>query len=156
MKRIILTVGLAAMLLSCQSEESEPLATNTNPSSVEFTEIGDGELMGSENFEESKLVISNEEQWSALKSQMDTYNHYSEFFTETQIDFTQHKIIVVIDELRTSGGYNITIASITQNNNQLVVDVDNTGGGPGNAATVMTQPFHIVKIPHTNLPVVFE
>jgi hypothetical protein len=156
MKRIILTVGLAAMLLSCQSEESGPLDANTNPSSVEFTEIGDGELMGSENFTASALVIENEEEWNALKNQMDVYNHYSELFTETEIDFTQFKIIAVIDELRTSAGYNITIASITESNNQLVVDVENSDGGPGSAATVMTQPFHIVKIQRSNLPVVFE
>lgn len=156
MKRIILTMGLAGMLLSCQSEESEPLAANTNPSSVEFTEIGNGELMGSENFTASALVIENEEQWNALKAQMDLFNHYSEGFTENNIDFSEYRIIAVIDELRNYGGYDITVASITETDGQLIVDVENSDGGPGSAATVMTQPFHIVKIQRSNLPVVFE
>jgi len=156
MKRIILSAALAVSLYSCQSDESEALNTNDGPIAVEFTEIGDQELMGSENFTASNLVIDNDADWNALKIQMDLYNPYSEGFTETDIDFSQFKIIAVIDELRNHGGFDINIVSVSRDREQITVNVEHSDSGPGNAATVLTQPFHIVKIQQTDLPVVFE
>lgn len=147
---------LAAFIVSCQNDEGQPLTSGNDPIAVGFTLIGDGELMGDENITGSNLVIDNEADWNALKTQMDLFNPYSQYFTETDIDFSAYKVIAVIDELRTSGGYDITIASITDNDGQLVVDVENSNPTEANVTTVMTQPFHIIKIPNTDLPVVFE
>lgn len=156
MKRIILTAALAVSLYSCESDESEALNTNDGPVEVAFTEIGDNEMMGSENFSAANLVIDNEAGWNALITQMDLYNPYSENFTETDIDFSAYKIIAVIDELRNYGGYDIKIVSVSRDREQIRVDVQHSDSGPGNAATVLTQPFHIVKIPQSDLPIVFE
>ncbi|WP_294818869.1 protease complex subunit PrcB family protein [uncultured Flavobacterium sp.] len=157
MKRIILAAAMAVSLYSCQDDDSGPIATTNNgPVAVTFTEIGNQELMGSENFEVPRLVIDNEADWNALKAQMDLYNPYSAGFTENDIDFSQYKVIAVIDELRTSGGYDITIASVSRDREQITVHIEHSDSGPGNAASVLTQPFHIVKIPYSPLPVVFE
>ncbi|MGQ2984966.1 protease complex subunit PrcB family protein [Flavobacterium sp.] len=156
MKRIILSAALAVSLYSCQSDESGALNTNDDPIAVEFTVIGDQELMGSENFPASNLVIDNDADWNALKTQMDLYNPYSEGFTETDIDFSQFKVIAVIDELRNNGGNDINIVSVSRDREQITVNVEHSDSGPGNVATVLTQPFHIVKIEQTDLPVVFE
>ncbi len=156
MKRIILSAALAVSLYGCQSDESAPLSTNDGPVAVEFTEVGNNEMMGSENFTASNLVIDNEADWNALKMQMDAYNHFSAGFTETDIDFAAYRIIAVIDEVRLSGGYDIFVTAVTESDRQVVVDVQHTEGGAGAGATVITQPFHIVKIPQGDLPVVFE
>lgn len=156
MKRIILTAALAVCLYSCQSEESETLNTNDGPVAVEFSQIGKNEMMGAENVSEANLVIDNLEDWNTLKSQMDLYNQYSAGFAETEIDFSLYRIIAVIDEVRMYGGFSIDVVSVTNDRESIVVDVERSEGGPGAGATVITQPFHIVKIPVSDLPVVFE
>ena len=156
MKRIILTMALGLSLFGCQSEESELLAANDGPVAVEFTQIGKNEMMGAENVPEANLVIDNAEDWNTLKAQMDQFNQYTSGFDETEIDFSLYRVIAVIDEVRMYGGYSIDVVSVSNDRDRIVVDVERSEGGPGAGATVITQPFHIVKIPVSDLPVVFE
>lgn len=85
---------------------------------------------------------------------MDKTNNVTKNFTTTTIDFNKYQIIAVFDNIKTTGGYSIDITSVVENRNNIVVTIKRLLTGDN--STVMTQPFHIVKIPKTTKPIVFE
>ena len=64
------------------------------------------------------------------------------------------KIIAVFDKIYGNGGHSIDIIKITENENKVIVTIENILGG--DATSIMTQPFHIVKIPKTDKLIIFE
>lgn len=85
---------------------------------------------------------------------MNTRGNVSASFTEINIDFTNFQIIAVFDNIKLQGGHSIDITKISENENNIVVTIQNLL--PGGINSVITQPFHIVKIPKSTKPVVFE
>ncbi len=156
MKKIIVTAILATFIASCQSDDSQPADGGDHTIPVGFTLIGDGELMENESIPASNLVIDNETDWNALKTQLDLHNPHSQDLTETTIDFSEFKVIAVIDELRNYGVDDVSTVTVTQTNGQIIVNSHHSDPDPGNAQIVLTQPFHIVKAPQSDLPVIFE
>ena len=71
-----------------------------------------------------------------------------------EVDFTAYDVIATVDEWHPNGGHLIDIASITNIDDVIIVSVEATGEGDG--TTLVTQPFHIVKIQKTTLPITFE
>ncbi len=131
--------------------------TDNPTNSIEFTQIGKGNLYGNglENIDKQNLVISDDNAWRALLSKINTVNNVSDEFTETNIDFSKFIVIASFDEVKTSGGYSIDITKITEGEGNIFVTVKNISNN-GNATTVMTQPYNIVKIPKTNKSIIFE
>ena len=85
---------------------------------------------------------------------MNAVNKVSDNFTETKIDFSKFTVIAVFDAVKTSGGHSIEL-DIKPNTENVVVEVSRKSPD-GMATSVMTQPYHIVKIPKTDLPIVFQ
>ena len=54
-------------------------------------------------------------------------------------------VIACVDRLRGSGGYAIAVDSILEDDSNLLLHIHYTGPGEM-AATVLTQPFYIVRI----------
>jgi len=77
-------------------------------------------------------------------------------FTETDIDFTTHQVVAVIDFWRSSYGWYIDINTINELENEIMVKITSTENEKEHILTVMTQPYHIVKIPKMEKPVVFD
>lgn len=123
---------------------------------IESTLIAKGNLYGSgdEGITKQNLVIDNQSDWEALMAQMNKANNVSDSFTETKIDFTKSTIIAVFNDVKGSGGHKIEL-DMSSNSKNKVVKV-NYISPTGNATSVMTQPYYIVKIPKTDLPIVFE
>ncbi|MGB2416306.1 MAG: hypothetical protein ACPH6A_04630, partial [Flavobacteriaceae bacterium] len=72
-------------------------------------------------------------------------------FSETNIDFNTYQIIAIFKEVKPTN-WEVEISSIVENANNLSVSVVETEYD----FTVVTQPFHIIKISKTNKEIVFE
>lgn len=153
MKRIILILSVFA-LVSCNNDDDG----NTNFQSTDITsvEIGKGSLQGngSEEIPQSNLVITNTNNWQSLLNQMDSYNVATDEFSELNIDFSNHLVLAVFDDVRPHNNYSIEIENIVEEDSSVIVNYSQTSGDEG--FTVVTQPFHIVRIPITNKEIIFE
>ncbi|MBJ7882650.1 protease complex subunit PrcB family protein [Gelidibacter salicanalis] len=147
----VLIILLSILVLSCSSDDSNSEMTN-----VVSTLIAKDNLYGNgvEGITEQNLIISNQTTWNDLITQMNSVNNVSDNFTETDIDFSEHTIIAVFDEIKGNGGHNLEL-NIMSNSENIIVNVTDLAP-EGNATTVITQPFHIVKIQNSDLPIIFE
>lgn len=148
MKNIILILIMS--LIGCSPNDD-----NINKN-VNFSLIAKSELYGSgsENIEKSNIIIENKTSWNDLIDKMNTVNNVSDDFNETNIDFSQYVIIAVFDKIYGNGGHSIDVISIVENQNNVTVKIENLF--TGDASSVITQPFHIVKIHKTEKQIIFE
>jgi hypothetical protein len=118
--------------------------------------IGQGDLYGngSENIPKQNIVITDQSIWTDLINAMNTTNKVSDSFTEINIDFSNYQIIAVFDNIKQNGGHSIDITKIIENDNNIIVTVENLQ--TGNLSSVITQPYHIVKITKTTKDVLFQ
>ena len=136
-------------MLSCNNDDDSSFQSTE----INFTEIGKGSLFGNgvEDISQSNLVINNQTDWQSLISKMDSFNNTSNSFTETTIDFDSYSIIAIFLEIKPTG-WEVSITNITENETNISVSIQETEMDN----TVITQPFHIVKIPKTNKEIVIE
>ncbi|MGY0408595.1 MAG: hypothetical protein ACWIPJ_09635 [Polaribacter sp.] len=94
----------------------------------------------------SNLIINNQTDWQNLMNKMDSAGYkQSNTFSETAINFDKYSIIAIFLEIK-GHGWEITINNITENKTNISVSIKNEEY----ITSVITQPFHIVKIPKTN------
>ncbi len=117
--------------------------------------IGKGDLCcnGAQNISKQNIVITNQVDWTTLISAMNTVNNKSDEFTEIDIDFDQFQIIAAFEEIKYSGGHSIDITAVVETESSIEVQVENLK--TGDITSIVTQPFHIVRIPKSDKPVVF-
>lgn len=149
MKSLVLILSILLSLTGCSDD-------NTKTTSITFTDIGKGELFTSyqNNDDGINLVIGSLTDWNNLISTIDNPNNVSANFTEIDIDFSEFQIIAVFDKLRNNGGWSIDVTTITENEDNLTVNIDNLQNG--DLTQIVIQPFHIIKIPINDKPIVFE
>ena len=151
-KSSLLSFILFFVLLSCSKSNDAPTATFT-PQNIPFTLIGKSDLPSPTNIPQQNTIITNQTQWTSLVNQMNPF--IWDPFTTTTIDFTTDILIAVIDvDGRPHTGYKITINSITETENNIVVNVSTSNSF--NGYTILTQPYHIVKIAKQTKPFVFQ
>ncbi|WP_431243409.1 protease complex subunit PrcB family protein [Flavobacterium sp. P21] len=73
---------------------------------------------------------------------------------DVTVDFTKYQVIAVFDEVHNYGGYSIDITKVTESKIQTIIKVEKLL--KGNLTTVITQPYHIIKIAKSNKTVVFK
>jgi len=150
-------------LISCGNDDNN--VTNNNepttfdPQNVEFTLIVKDEGSVSRQNQESiflngrqNIVFYSVSEWELFLEEFSDYELDS--FTEINIDFETNQIIVAIDEIKFSGGWSVEITTITEFENEIMANV--VYSYIGNDTQVMSQPYHIVKIPKLDKPVVFD
>ena len=144
MKKALLFL-LAISLLNCSKDKETAFYPETL---VESTLIAQDNLYGNgaEGIPQQNLVISNQDSWMDLISQMDSVNNESNSFSEVDINFSDYTIIAVFDQIRNNGGHAIELDVVSDPANNITVNVMDviTEGGVN---TLITQPYHIVKIP---------
>ncbi|MEN8125874.1 MAG: protease complex subunit PrcB family protein [Bacteroidota bacterium] len=150
-KSILFIAVIHILLISCINKDD-----NNELNQIEFTTIGQGNLYGNgrENIVEQNLVVSNENDWNELINKMNSVNNVSNGFTKSNIDFSNFTVLAVFDEIKTSGGHSIDMIKIVENDTEIIVTIDHIL--PGIATTIMTQPYHIVKISKNNKTIIFE
>ena len=155
MKPIFLIFLLVAFV-SCQPDE---IALETGKEitfikDLDFSIVAQGNLNGRENIEKSNLIIQDNTSWENLISKMNTIKDVSDKFIETDIDFSRYTIIAVFDEVYGNGGHSIDVITVKENDFDVIVKLDRLL--KGNLASVITQPFQIIKIPKTEKQIIFE
>ena len=150
MKKSALFIILTLFTLSCtpddgfEIEDFEPIPLAT------------GYLNSKEGIKEQNLIISDEDTWNELVSQMDSVNNESQNFSETRIDFSKFQIIAIFDQVRNTGGYHLD-AKFSVNASKIVATIIKITPKPEDYVTyVINQPYYIVKIPKVDLPIAFE
>lgn len=149
---LLLLCSIFFMTICCRSNNDENMDSKNQ---INFQLIGKGNLMGSSYAPPQNTAITNSIQWNNFLNQIDSSsNHPSANFTETNIDFNQFMVIVVVDSVYPNGGHSVDIMTIDENTQNIEVDVEKLL--QGNVTTVITQPYHIVKIPKILKPVIFN
>jgi len=147
--KIYLLLVLALLItISCSRNDE-----NSAEQPISFVEIGKAALYGAgaEGIPQSNMLIANNTDWQNLMNQMNTVNNVTDTFTETNIDFNTYMVIAVFLEVKGSG-WEVTITDIVENANDITVSIEDKAF----ETSVMTQPYHIVKIPIIDKPVVFD
>lgn len=158
MKKIIFPILIILMLFglmtSCK-KTNKGLTENTF-SSVEYTEIGQGNLSGEgeDTIAPQNMIISDAYSWNELMSKMDSNYSVTGSFTETIIDFSKFTVIAVFDQIYGDSGHSIDITEIIEDETHTYIKVKSTMAGEG--LTITTQPFHIVKITKNDKQILFE
>jgi hypothetical protein len=147
---LLLFLGIA-LLAGCSNDDD-----NSEMVNIESTLIAKDNLFGNgdEGIIEQNLEITDQNTFDNLISQMNTVNNVSDSFSEIDIDFSQYKVIAIFDEIRENGGHSLEL-NIMSNPENIIVNITDVVP-EGNATTVITQPFHIVKISNSDLPIIFE
>ena len=148
MKQIITLFIFLLVFAGCDNDESET-------TDLAFSVVLQGDhFNGDYDNKKQNLVIKDQTTWSSLISKMNPFPNTNYYFPDDVIDFEKYQVIAVFDQIRNYGGYSIDITKITENNNSIFVTVAQLK--PGGINPVITQPYHIVKIPKSNKKVVFE
>ncbi len=149
-KIYIMTFLLSFLTLACNKggDNSEPIS---NP--IEFIEIGKGALYGAgdEGISQSNMIITNMIDWVNLMSQMNSVNNETDNFEETIINFDEFIVIAIFLEVKGSS-WDVQVDSVIEKEYYIHVSTQETPG----QLTVLTQPFHIIKIPTTEKTIIFE
>jgi hypothetical protein len=148
MIRVALVVSFILFLAFSCDEDSQPRT-------FEVVTIGKGYLSGNgvENISKQNIVVTNQIDWSELIEAMNTLNDVSSSFTEINIDFSRFQIVAAFEEIKYSGGHSIDITEVIETEHSIEVKVENLN--KGNLTSIVTQPYHIVKIPKSDKQVVF-
>ena len=144
--RLILCVFLFGVL-GCSST-IQPSKT-LKKEEIVFSTISKGALFGNgiEGILEEKFTITNEKQWQVFLNKINSVNNVSSSFSEININFSNHNIICVFDTIRNTGGYAIEIERIFIEKKNLNIVYNKKEPGPMEmVTTIITQPYHIVKI----------
>jgi len=151
MKKNVLIILLSILVLSCNSDDD-----NSGTINIESTLIAKDNLFGNgeEGIIEQNMVITDQGVWENLIDQMNRVSNVSDNFSEIDIDFSEYTIIATFDEIKGSGGHSLEL-NIISNYENIVVKVTDLFPG-GNDITVITQPYHIVKISNSDLPIIFQ
>ena len=144
--RLILCIFLFGVL-GCSST-IQPSKT-LKKEEIVFSTISKGVLFGNgiEGILEEKFTITNEKQWQVFLNKINSVNNVSSSFSEININFSNHNIICVFDTIRNTGGYAIEIERIFIEKKNLNIVYNKKEPGPMEmVTTIITQPYHIVKI----------
>ena len=144
--RLILCIFLFGVL-GCSST-IQPSKT-LKKEEIVFSTISKGTLFGNgiEGILEEKFTITNEKQWQVFLNKINSVNNVSSSFSEININFSNHNIICVFDTIRNTGGYAIEIERVFVEKKNLNIVYNKKEPGPMEmVTTIITQPYHIVKI----------
>ncbi len=144
--RLILCILLFGVL-GCSST-IQPSKT-LKKEEIVFSTISKGTLFGNgiEGILEEKFTIKNEKQWQVFLNKINSVNNVSSSFSEININFSNHNIICVFDTIRNTGGYAIEIERVFVEKKNLNIVYNKKEPGPMEmVTTIITQPYHIVKI----------
>jgi hypothetical protein len=151
MKKVSLLAIVFLSMISCQDDETVP-QQNSAPIEITFeTIIKSAFASNTVGFDmPENFVINSPADWVAYK------DVYYDPQADISVDYTQQTVISCVGEFRSAWGMSdaFEIAGIVQQNDTIYVNVhsvyiDDFG------LTMSYQPYHIVKIPKTDLPFKF-
>lgn len=153
MKTLISILTTAVFLISCSKTNVPDQVV-----SVEFTEIAQDFLAGdgAEGIQKQNIVINNESVWDDLKSKMNAVNNETDLFNETEIDFSNFYVIAAFEEVKNSGEFQLSIIEVLKSSKNIFVKTKTESTSGQSSIQIITQPYHIIKLPKSDLPIIFE
>jgi len=150
-------VSLGGVILANEAFERRPPPPDARkkpaPNDVPFATIESGSSSGV-NVRQG-VTIKDQAEWLALWRR-----HTSNIQpppSMPNVDFSSEMAIAVFSGERKSGGYSIQVDNIKLAGNKLIVMVSESNPAPGSINMMMlTQPYHIVRLSKSTLPVVFQ
>lgn len=100
--------------------------------------------------EKNNYVIQNKEEFQILWDKIGSLKLLDE------IDFSKYTVIAVFQGQKNSGGYSIEITKIVEKKGVIIISIKELEAGPGQAAAVITSPYHIIKTNKLTKNVEFE
>lgn len=151
---------LLLCVFSCKTnvENTNSEKAKTEKANMEiskFKVIAKGNLYGSgaEGIDAQNLIITNQKDWDKLMNQMNSVNQVSDGFSEITFNFSEDTIIAVFDDVKGSGGHRLELSHASNSENTIVYIKHIAPKGM--ATSVMTQPYYIISIPKSDLPIKF-
>ena len=148
MRTLFFAIITLITLNSCSESDNTP--SPFVPVTITPVLIGKGNDIS--GLTQISLKITNQTDWNTLLSSM---NSVSNTFAQTTIDFVNYNIIAIIDDERPCTNFSINIDSITEYENNITVQYSSSGD-INNCFNAVVQPYHIVKIPKSSKPVIFQ
>ncbi len=137
------------IVFGCSKNEID---SNIYPQPIISTQIIKGHLNYNNLYGNQNIVVSNTADWQTIMTNFSTIGIINgTAFSETNIDF-QNYIVIFVTQIKNSST-TIDITNIQENANNIVVTVENLQIG---ITADVAHPFHIVKIPITTKPIVFQ
>lgn len=154
-KRILLPIVLT-LLFSCSSDDNGNEGEFFEPQEINFIEVSQGSLVSTAMYdiEEENYLITTQSQWVTLTEIMESNNTSNNDFLEVEINFQTDQIIAIFDRTRSGIGWTVDVTEAIEEEFQISVTIENLN--KGNLAQVSRRPYHIVKIPKSDKPVIFE
>lgn len=140
---LVLSVTIVAAVAFGFAKKKPPVA-------IEFTTIESGTLSGVT--EPMDLVVKGESEWEYLWDL--THRNLVPKPDRPGVDFEKEMVLAALMGERNSSGYRIEIGAVALEEGVIKVKVSNFET-PGNL-TIMTQPYHIVKIARYPYKIEFE
>jgi len=151
MKTILLTL-LTLLTLSCTKSE-QPILLQP-PHAVTPILVGKGTLFHNPNslvLNEQYSVITDNAAWTALLEKINSWDLMIGSMGDTTVDFTTDEVIFAIEAK--NSGTTVDIFEVFESSSTIYVTVLNL---QKSLVSDVALPFHIVKIPKSTKPVVFN
>ena len=147
---------LFTLLLSCNSSKNMNTSVDNNDNKyaqVYFETLVEDQIGGYDKVQ--SLVISDR------KSLLEVYGYVNRGrkpgFSIPSIDFSEETVIAVFMGEKTSGGYAVSVESVKEEGEQVIIQIKEIKPGPKDMVTMaITQPFCFVKINRVGKEFVFE
>lgn len=151
-KKIILIVAGLVFFMSCQDDDTNPI--QTGPVSIEFTTIEKDFYLSPYTVPSGNFVVNSQAELDALTA---TYTGQSSTtFPAAEINFNANTLIMAIDGHHSNLGYYLDIISVIKYEDGITVDVNKTVNAEEEVLLMESQPYHLITIPKTTLPITFE
>jgi hypothetical protein len=142
----LIFISILLLVVSCKKEN------RFIPHSITPILIGKGIINSNENIPQQNTVINTQAEFNVILNKLDSY--LLDTFTETNVDFNNYTVLAVFDTIKPDCGYYITVSNVMENTDNVTVEI--VKGYTVCALLTEAQPFHIVKIPKTTKPIMFQ
>ena len=156
----VLCVVLVCFFLNCEKLRRLRIDDFTNPKipigTVAFSHIWKDPTLilgGQGNIPQQNRVIKNIAEWNAFLNSIDSVDRdVAQHLSKISIDFSTHQVLALFDKARGRQLWDIEIADITEYAYHIVVTYHTWKKRSSSG----TQALHMVRIPATNKPILFE
>lgn len=153
------TVFLAVKKLNSEEKSSETTADTPQNietgKELEITSVSiksDG--AASKLLEKRYSAIKTKEDFTALLAELDQHSLPQDRIDA--IDFSKEMVVIANFGQKPSGGYEIEIKKVSENEKNVLVNVTETTPGENCMTTsILTSPFHLVTVPRSDKEITF-
>jgi hypothetical protein len=158
MKSIFPILAFSSVLLfgmNCSTSKKTALIT---PGDMTYTIIKSGNMFGAgeEGLAAGIIAASNTVEMNFLINKMNGVNEEIKESLISDVNFfDEYMLVFIFDKVRGSGGHSLDIKNISNTGKDIIVTVKEIAPN-GPASTVMTQPYVVLKVIKSSLPLLLN